>query len=57
MSLMATILAALAAGAVAPLLIARAPRLGGWLLAVVPAAATVMLAMQSGQVVDRGPVS
>jgi multicomponent Na+:H+ antiporter subunit A len=57
MTLPAIVLAAFVAGIVAPVLIARAPRLGGWLLAVVPAAATVILAMQIGEVVDRGPVS
>lgn len=56
MSLMATILAALAAGAVAPLLVARAPRIAGWLLAIVPAATTIWLFAQVPRVVDQGPI-
>jgi multicomponent Na+:H+ antiporter subunit A len=56
MSLMATILAALAVGVVAPLLVGRAPRAAGWILAVVPAAITAWLFTQVPRVVDAGPV-
>jgi multicomponent Na+:H+ antiporter subunit A len=56
MSLMATILAALAAGAVAPLLVARAPRVAGWLLALVPAAVAAWLVVQVPRVVESGPI-
>ena len=56
MSLMATILAALAAGAVAPLLVDRAPRIAGWLLAIVPAAIAIWLFAQVPRVVDQGPI-
>ena len=56
MSLMATILAALAAGAVAPLLVARAPTIAGWVLAVVPAAIAAWLFAQVPRVVDQGPI-
>jgi multicomponent Na+:H+ antiporter subunit A len=56
MSLMATILAALAAGAVAPLLVGRAPRAAGWLLAVVPALIAAWLAAQVPRIVDGGPI-
>jgi len=56
MSLMATILAALAAGAVAPLLVGRAPRMAGWVLAVVPAAIATWLFAQVPRVLDQGPI-
>ncbi|HSJ00452.1 MAG TPA: proton-conducting transporter membrane subunit, partial [Patescibacteria group bacterium] len=56
MSLMATIVAALAAGAVAPLLVARAPRIAGWILALVPAAIAAWLVVQTPRVVDGGPI-
>ncbi len=56
MSLMATILAALAAGAVAPLLVGRAPRIAGWVLAVVPAAIAIWLFAQVPRVLDQGPI-
>ena len=55
-SLMTTILAALAAGAVAPLLVARAPRLAGWVLAVIPASIAAWLFAQVTRVVDAGPI-
>jgi multicomponent Na+:H+ antiporter subunit A len=56
MGLMAMILAALAAGAIAPPLVARAPRIAGWLLAIVPAGITIALFTQVDRVVEGGPV-
>jgi formate hydrogenlyase subunit 3/multisubunit Na+/H+ antiporter MnhD subunit len=56
MGLMAMILAALAAGAIAPPLVARAPRFAGWLLAIVPAGITIALFTQVDRVVEGGPV-
>ncbi len=56
MGLMAMILAPLAAGALAPLLVARAPRLAGWLLAIVPAVIALSLFSHVGRVVDGGPI-
>jgi multicomponent Na+:H+ antiporter subunit A len=56
MGLMAMILAPLVAGLVAPLLVARAPRLAGWVLAIVPAAIALALFAQLGTVVDGGPI-
>ncbi|HSK93555.1 MAG TPA: putative monovalent cation/H+ antiporter subunit A [Candidatus Angelobacter sp.] len=56
MSLLATILAALAAGAIAPLLVRRVPRRAGWILALIPAAVTAWLFLQVPSVVDAGPL-
>jgi len=56
MGLMAMILAPLAAGAVAPLLVARAPRIAGWVLAIVPAVIAGVLFLQLGTVVNGGPI-
>ena len=50
------IAAVVAAGVVAPILVARVPRLAGWLLAAVPAAATVWLVFQATAVAEDGPV-
>ena len=50
------IIAVLLSGAIAPVLVARAPRLAGWLLAVVPAAGTAWLIVHAGDIVERGPL-
>ena len=50
------IAAVIGAGVVAPVLVARAPRQAGWLLAVVPAVATVWLVIQGTVIVEGGPV-
>ncbi len=52
----ALILAVLLAGALAPPLVARAPRAAGWLLGIVPAAATAWLVIEGIRVADAGPL-
>jgi multicomponent Na+:H+ antiporter subunit A len=55
MALLTTILAALAAGAVAPLLVRRLPA-AGWLLGAVPLVIAGWLLLQVSRIVDDGPI-
>jgi multicomponent Na+:H+ antiporter subunit A len=55
-SLLTLVLLAFAAGAVAPLLVSRAPRVAGWMLALIPAGIAVVLFSQARRIVDGGPI-
>lgn len=52
--MVALIVAVLVAGAIAPVLVARAPRLAGWLLAAVPAVGTAWLVLRATRLVEEG---